>query len=200
MAECCDPEEDEPWEVKLAAERSTNEGEEEEGCCGAAACPLDENSGGGGGGGGRCGAGGERERAAEAKACTEELPRNALLDRRVAPRSGTAAPAEAQSAASFFFPPVGIFFFFARSKGKKKRDGGLCLKIKSQAEPPRARSCFISLERAREDLLSDSEDAFFLRGRRAPREKKEGRGRRRQRRKERATHAAADPRRESRED
>ena len=58
----------------------------------------------------------------------------------------------------------------------------------------------IAFERAREDLLSDSEDAFFLRGRRAPREKKEGRGRRRQRRKERATHAAADPRRESRED
>lgn len=131
MAWCCDPEEEELLlcEVKLAAERITkddddeDEEEEEE-----AACPFEEKSCCCCCGGGRCCEG--EERAAEAKALPEvpapplPPPKNALLERSVAPRSGTAAPAEAQSEeASFFFSVGGVIFSpFLPARGK---DGGL---------------------------------------------------------------------------
>jgi len=117
--------------VKLAAERSTNEGDGGGGGGGRAACPLalalgEAGGGGGGGGGGRRGGGVAGEGGvAEARALPElpsPPPRNALfLDRRVAPRSGTAAPADAQSAS--FFPVVCISPFFCPLEREKKAGG-----------------------------------------------------------------------------
>jgi hypothetical protein len=126
MAWCCDPKEEELLlcEVKLAAERITKDDDEDEGEEEEAACPFEEKSCCCCCGGGRCCEG--EERAAEAKALPEvpapplPPPKNALLERSVAPRSRTAAPAEAQwEEASFFFSLGGVIL---PARGK---DGGL---------------------------------------------------------------------------